>query len=50
MMVPTEGHMEINGSIAALLELASGFDPELTVSGKYLSSRRYAGLYTKVYE
>ena len=31
IMVPTEGHMEINGSIAALLELASGFDPELTV-------------------
>lgn len=31
IMVPTEGHMEINGTIAALLELASGFDPELTV-------------------
>ncbi|MBQ8646784.1 MAG: ABC transporter ATP-binding protein [Oscillospiraceae bacterium] len=31
IMVPTEGHMEINGSIAALLELASGFDGELTV-------------------
>ena len=31
IMVPTEGHMEINGSVAALLELASGFDPELTV-------------------
>ena len=31
IMVPTEGHMEIHGSIAALLELASGFDPELTV-------------------
>ena len=30
IMVPTEGHMEIHGSIAALLELASGFDPELT--------------------
>lgn len=31
IMEPTEGHMEINGSVAALLELASGFDPELTV-------------------
>ena len=31
IMVPTEGHMEINGSVAALLELASGFDGELTV-------------------
>lgn len=31
IMVPTEGHMEINGSVAALLELASGFDSELTV-------------------
>lgn len=30
-MVPTEGHMEINGSVAALLELGSGFDGELTV-------------------
>lgn len=31
IMVPTEGNMEINGSIAALLELASGFDGDLTV-------------------
>lgn len=31
IMVPTEGQMEINGSIAALLELTSGFDKELTV-------------------
>ena len=31
IMVPTEGRMEIHGSIAALLELASGFDGELTV-------------------
>lgn len=31
IMVPTEGHMEINGSVAALLELGSGFDPDLTV-------------------
>lgn len=31
IMVPTEGYMETNGSIAALLELASGFDGNLTV-------------------
>lgn len=31
IMVPTEGNMEVNGSIAALLELASGFDGDLTV-------------------
>lgn len=31
IMVPTKGHMEINGTIAALLELGSGFDGELTV-------------------
>ena len=31
IMVPTEGSMEINGSVAALLELGSGFDPDLTV-------------------
>ncbi len=31
IMVPTEGKMTANGSIAALLELASGFDGELTV-------------------
>ena len=31
IMVPTEGHMETNGSIAALLELTAGFDGELTV-------------------
>ena len=31
IMVPTEGTMEVTGNIAALLELASGFDPDLTV-------------------
>ena len=31
IMIPTEGHMEINGSVAALLELTSGFDMDLTV-------------------
>jgi ABC-2 type transport system ATP-binding protein len=31
IMVPTEGRVECNGRIAALLELASGFDGDLTV-------------------
>ncbi len=31
IMIPTEGSMEINGTVAALLELGSGFDEELTV-------------------
>lgn len=31
IMIPTEGNMEINGNVAALLELTSGFDGELTV-------------------
>lgn len=31
IMVPTEGSIEQHGTIAALLELSSGFDPDLTV-------------------
>ena len=31
IMVPTEGTLEVAGNVAALLELASGFDPDLTV-------------------
>lgn len=31
IMIPTKGHLEVNGSVAALLELASGFDGDLTV-------------------
>ena len=31
VMIPTEGTIKINGSIAALLELTAGFDGELTV-------------------
>lgn len=31
IMVPSEGKVEVNGSVAALLELASGFDPDLNV-------------------
>ena len=31
IMQPTEGEIEVNGRIAALLELTSGFDAELTV-------------------
>lgn len=31
IMVPTRGQLEINGTVAALLELGSGFDGDLTV-------------------
>ena len=31
IMVPTEGSVQVSGKIAALLELSSGFDPDLTV-------------------
>ena len=31
IMVPTEGHLEAHGNVAALLELGSGFDGDLTV-------------------
>ena len=31
IMVPTEGWVKVRGTIAALLELSSGFDPDLTV-------------------
>ena len=31
IMVPTEGKIEVNGRVAALLELTSGFDNDLTV-------------------
>lgn len=31
IMVPTKGHIEVNGKVAALLELGSGFDGDLTV-------------------
>ncbi len=31
IMVPTEGTMEVRGNVAALLELSSGFDGDLTV-------------------
>jgi len=31
IMIPTKGHIERNGTIAALLELSSGFDGDLTV-------------------
>lgn len=31
IMQPTEGSIEVNGNVAALLELTSGFDPEMTV-------------------
>ncbi len=31
IMLPTGGHVEVNGNVAALLELGSGFDGDMTV-------------------
>ena len=31
IMVPTEGWVSVKSNVAALLELSSGFDPDLTV-------------------
>ena len=31
IMVPTEGRIDVKGKVAALLELGSGFDPDMTV-------------------
>ena len=46
IMVPTKGWVKVNGSIAALLEVASGFDGDLTV--RDLTSLRGAMLgYTR---
>ena len=33
---PTEGHVEIRGCVASLLEVGTGFHPELTGRGNYL--------------
>ena len=44
IMVPTKGWVKVNGSIAALLELASGFDGDLTVREKYEEIIDFSGL------
>ena len=46
IMEPTRGKVKVNGTIAALLELASGFDG----AREHLSARGHAGLYTRLYE
>ena len=40
IMVPTEGWVDVRGKVAALLELASGFDGDLTVRGALLGYTR----------
>ncbi len=37
---PTRGHAEIYGRVGSLLEVGTGFHPELTGREKYLSERR----------
>ena len=49
IMVPTEGHMEINGSVAALLELASGFRWRADCPREHLPARRASGLYPQIH-
>jgi lipopolysaccharide transport system ATP-binding protein len=36
---PTTGRISIKGRVASLLEVGTGFHPELTGTGKYLSQR-----------
>lgn len=50
IMAPTEGWIRVDGTVAALLELTSGFDNELTVRENTISARRAAGLYSQLYE
>ena len=38
---PTEGEVRMRGRVASLLEVGTGFHPELTGPGKHLSQRRH---------
>ena len=40
---PTKGRVTLKGRIASLLEVGTGFHPELTGRGEYLSQWRYPG-------
>ncbi len=44
---PTEGRIQVNGSVAALLELGSGFHPELTGAENILLNASLLGLSRK---
>lgn len=48
IMVPTEGYIKTEGNVAALLELVSGFDPDLTVKENAFLRGALLG-YTKEY-
>ena len=49
IMVPTRGKIQTNGTVAALLELTSGFDGDSDRAGKHLPARRSAGLHPRVH-
>ena len=43
-LAPTAGHVEVNGRVAALLELGSGFNPEFTGRDNVFMNARVLGL------
>ena len=44
ILTPTEGHIEVNGRVAALLELGAGFNPEFTGRENVLMNAAIMGL------
>lgn len=49
-LTPTEGHVEVNGRVSALLELGSGFNPEFTGRQNVFFNGQLLGLTTQEIE